>query len=418
MILGTGLWARSQFIVIPTNTTTAIVEIVQDHDTIAISGVYDYFAKSYDYGETLVDLPTPGITDAANTNFQIADGAYYISSGTGVPEWHFQILKSTTFGASWQTLYDTTGISFHTFIMADSTWGLMAGLFGQYAHCDGNDTMWTTELLFGTQALNALASASYGDSSMIVMTMDGAAIYTNDRAQSWNWGYCSNQITEDVQYITEDTIYSISHYNNGTIAEFTYSVDGGQHFMNIELGPNPGDSTYYGTYFDTRIYDMHFNTPEHGYIVGYNYDIDDGVIFETFDAGLNWIVYGTGYDEVLSALLYINDTLAFIGGTNGLLLKWNPSIPLSPVGIEEIDSNAQPFAIYPNPCNESTIVKFKTPNVGDHIEICNALGEVVFTEIARSGHLTISTSNLPDGIYYITVHNKNYSSSNKLIVQH
>ena len=418
VLLGIGLSAYSQFTVVPTTTSTAIESIVLNADTIVISGYYDYFAKSYDWCETVVDFDTPGISGAANYDFQIRDSIYYIRSGTGFPEYHFQILKSKDFGESWQTLYDTTGISFYTFTMADSTWGLMAGLFGQYTHCNNADTSWTTELLFNTEALNCIASDSYEDSTMIFLDVSGAAIYTTDRGGNWNWGYCNSQIHEDIQYINQDTIYSISHYNSGIISEFSYSIDGGHHFWNVELGPNDNDTTYYGTYFDTRIYDMQFVTPSHGYIVGYNYDIDEGVIFETTDYGLHWTVYATGFNEELSALLIVNDRTAFIGGTNGLLLKWNPSVYLSPLGVDELSSTTSKFSIFPNPSNENVTIQLSEPSRESQLSICNSLGEEVLCQPIHQRQISISTKNFADGLYYISLSNSNRITTRKLIIQH
>ncbi|MFN8775783.1 MAG: T9SS type A sorting domain-containing protein [Flavobacteriales bacterium] len=418
VLLGIGLSAYSQFTIIPTTTTTAIVDIVQDADTIVISGVQDYFAKSYDWGDSVIDFSVPGIAGYEIADFHIRDSVYYISTRGGFPDYHHQLLKSTSRGNSWQVIFDTTGISFLTFTMADASWGVLAGLFGQYSHCDINDTEWTTELLFGSQALNSVASASYSDSSMIILTVDGAAIYTIDRGNNWNWGYCNNRIHEDIEYINETTIYSISHYNSGIVSEFSYSLNGGQNFTNIELSANVGDLNNYGTYFDTRIYDMEFITPSHGYIVGYNEDINEGVIFETFDSGQNWTVYSTGFDEVLSSLLILNDSLAFIGGTNGLLVRWNPMIPLTPVGVhvEELD-NLQ-LSIFPNPANETVTINLPINFSSTHFSLRDSLGQQVISLSKTQRIMTISTRGLPDGVYYLTYIGEDSLLTKRLIIQH
>lgn len=418
VFMGIGFSAYSQFTIIPTGTTTDISDIVKHNDTIIISGKNNYFAKTFDFGLSIVPYPAPGLSAGYNFDFQIIDNAYYMVSGIGFPFYQSQILKSKNFGTTWQILNDTSDILFNTFTMIDTTYGIMAGLYGNYLYTPGCDSIWIHDTLYGSTSLHSLSSQCLGDSTLILLTVDGMAISTTNRGQSWYWGYCKDAIHKKIQFINKDTVYSISHESNETMAYFSKSVNGGHNFSAITLSPNVGDSTYYGTYFDTQIFDFYFDTRQHGFIVGYNYDINEGVIFETNDYGQNWTVYHTGFNEVFYSLLYVNDSTAFIGGSNGLLLKWNPSLPLNLVGINENLNNNISFQIFPNPANELLSIVYSGKNKVDEIIVTNVLGDKILTIAIENNHTTISTLKFPDGIYFISIRVENGVSTKKLIIQH
>lgn len=414
--MGIGCSAYSQFTTIPTGTTTDITDLVKHNDTIIISGKDNYFAKTFDWGQNLVFYTTPGLSSGYNFDFQVRDNIYYIVSGIGYPLYHYQILKSLDFGSTWQNLYDTTGVLYTTLTVIDTSWGVMAGLFGNYVYA--NNSVWIHDTLFGSTSLHSLSSQYYGDSTLILLTPDGMAISTTNRGQTWYWGYGKDAVHQKIQYINKDTVYSISHESSATQAYFSKSVNGGHNFSTITLVPNISDNTYYGTYFDTQIFDFYFDSPQHGFIVGYNYDINEGVIFETNDYGQNWIVYHTGFNEVFYSLLFIDDSTAFIGGSNGLLLKWNPSVTLSPVGINESLISDISFHVFPNPANEFVTVECTTGSKVDMITVSNILGEEILSVSYKSNQSVIPVSNLPDGIYFISIRSEHLIATKKIVIQH
>jgi photosystem II stability/assembly factor-like uncharacterized protein len=416
--MGISLQAYSQFTVVPTGTTTDITDIVKHSDTIIISGKNNYFAKSYDFGQSIVNFSVPGLSGGYNFDFQITNDIYYMISGIGFPIYQSQILKSQDLGSTWQILNDTSSILFTTLTMVDTTYGILAGLYGSYLSANGSDSTWIYDTLDGSTYLSAYASGKFGDSTMLILTIHGAAMSTIDRGQTWYWGYCKDAVHQKLQFINEDTVYSISHESSGTIAYFSKSINGGHNFSTITLGPNFGDSTYYGTYFDTQIFDFHFDTPQHGYIVGYNSDLNEGVIFETNDYGQNWTVCLTGFNETLYSLLYVDDSTAFIGGSNGLLLKWNPLQVLSPVGMNENPNNGFLFTLFPNPANKTITIKHSLNDKNIFITISNSLGEVVYTSQMQSYLEEISTENIRDGLYFVNIKSNNQNSTRKLIISH
>jgi hypothetical protein len=298
----------------------------------------------------------------------------------------------------------------------DSSSGVIGGCFGAYALAQGSDTLWLLDSLYST----ILVTESYGDSTIIMLSFGAFAYISDNRGLTWSWvSGIPTSIYEDIQFINRDTIYTISHQGSGNPESyFSYSFNGGLSWNTITLQPNIDDTTNYGTYFDTRIYSFYFDTSNHGFIVGFNYDLNESVIFETNDYGQNWTVFHTGFNEIFYSLLYVNDSTAFIGGSNGLLLKWNPSLPLNPVGITENVSSDISFYLFPNPANDLVTIKYLAKNKNAFIVISNILGEEIVTVKSTSQNTIIPIGNLSDGVYFVSIRNKNQTSSKKLIIQH
>ncbi len=90
-------------------------------------------------------------------------------------------------------------------------------------------------------------------------------------------------------------------------------------------------------------------------------------------------------------------------------------------GIESI-GNDLGFSVYPNPSNGDFIVVFSEPKSSEPISLnlVNELGQTLFsfTEIQQQAPLQkeIHLSNLPAGIYFITIQSENLSRNKKILV--
>jgi hypothetical protein len=86
-------------------------------------------------------------------------------------------------------------------------------------------------------------------------------------------------------------------------------------------------------------------------------------------------------------------------------------IPLGNVGIHE--SNISSFTMYPNPVeNELTIENMENVNM---IEVFNIIGEKVITVDVSTTAVTINTSNLNSGVYFVAFHNESGVQTTKFI---
>lgn len=418
VFLGVSLLARSQFTIIPTGTNAYIRDLVLHNDTIVISGQKNnttigntnYFAKSFDYGNSVIPLTPPGSFEYYNYNFQIVQNNYYILSVQSNPYEHNKVLKSSDFGNSWIELYDTAGL-FNTLTMLDTTFGIMTGTFGAYAMTQGNDTNW---MMQDSLLSSITASAIYADSTILMLSVTGGYTYlSTNLGQSWNWCNGVSNIPRKIQFLNEDTIYAFSQKGSNK-TYFHYSVNGGCNWSHSTVGHNnpSGTTSYYGL-----MYDMYFDSPHHGYLVGDLYGTS--IIAETNDYGQTWTPWAAPFNNKFVSLLNVNDSIAFIGGANGLLLKWDKTIPMTSVlGIDDISSSENQISIFPNPANEYFTIQLPEKSFSSEIIITNMLGEIVFQKHINGNSATIPTSEYPNGVYIITVTENSQKTVRKLIIQH
>jgi len=396
LILGMSNFAHSQFTVIPTGTASPITDLALQGDTLIIVGTDNYFAKSYDNGNSITQFSTPGQIGYTNFDFQIIRNDYYLLSIQGFPYEHNQILKSIDFGVTWTTLYDTIGL-FYSLTMLDSNFGVMGGTYGSYAMTQGSDTAWSLDTLYST----IIASESYGDSTMILISTGGASFISGNRGQSWNWGYCPSILHKAIQFISEDTVYSIGHDSEvNPKGVFAYSYNGGYNFSSTLIGYNNDYNTYD---YKSAIRDFYFENSKDGFLVGHT--IGGGTIFQTKDFGQTFTPYLSGFNNEFYSIINVNDSIAFIGGSNGLLLKWNKNIPLSTILSIDEKNNLSNIKVFPNPFSESTTFKFKNNILPLTLKIYNVFGQLVRVETINSNSYLFKRDNLKSGMYYFSINN-------------
>lgn len=91
-------------------------------------------------------------------------------------------------------------------------------------------------------------------------------------------------------------------------------------------------------------------------------------------------------------------------------LAVNPPSPINEVKEENR------FDIFPNPANEIIFIR---SDIGSKFLITNNLGKSIQYGISDTELTKISTENLPDGLYNITIFNKNKTyTTTKFIIQH
>ncbi len=128
---------------------------------------------------------------------------------------------------------------------------------------------------------------------------------SKDRGNTWpySWGIGSQPIT-DFFFLNKDTIFGLSLY--GGLAK---STNGGSNWANTFL---PIYSSY----------GINFKNANEGFVVGANLQ-NKGIIARTIDAGQTWQTFNTGITTTLLNIVLLNDSIALLSGTNGVLLKWN-----------------------------------------------------------------------------------------------
>ncbi|MBN4071237.1 T9SS type A sorting domain-containing protein [Crocinitomix catalasitica] len=405
LLLCIAISASSQFTVIPTGTSSRIDDIVVDADTLIISCNSGYFGKYYLDAENMVEFTTPGPVDYFNSNLQIVDSAYYyIVSREGIPYDHNYVLKSTDFGNSWTALYDTIGL-FYTMSILDSSYGIMAGTFGDNAVTVGDDSSWLLQDdLFST----ILCSETFGDSTILLTTLGGVRYLSEDKGNSWNWVIGETHVPKEIQFVTKDTIYSVAY--DGTTnpkSYFHYSVDGGYSWNWKDLAY---DSGALGHDYWSRLFDLEFENSEFGWGLGYvekttpsfgGETINQATLFQFSDFGMSWVPYLTGYSEELRVMTFLNDSVAFLGGENGLLLQWDLNSHLSNVlGSNEL-SNEFAVIIYPNPIGSEAEIIVPSNNLPISFNVIDASGRYIRSETIESANHIFSVDGLQGGVYFL-----------------
>lgn len=89
------------------------------------------------------------------------------------------------------------------------------------------------------------------------------------------------------------------------------------------------------------------------------------------------------------------------------------TVTVDDVGINETQNS---ILIFPNPANESFIIK--GIELGSKVEIVNMLGEVVHQELVSNNQMMVATNYLSEGAYLVRVTNQLNQTIHKLAIQH
>ena len=152
---------------------------------------------------------------------------------------------------------------------------------------------------------------------------------------------------------------------------------------------NPLLPTEYG-YFDTQ--------PQHG----------DNDNFSTSAYRGNW----GAYPYLPSKIIIACDM------QNGIfILDGDNTYKAFATSTQEVKIENSLFSIYPNPANEMLNFKCNILNEPTLLTIINTLGVVVMQKTISMQHSTFNIQHLISGIYYITLSNKDFSETQKIIIQ-
>jgi hypothetical protein len=137
-------------------------------------------------------------------------------------------------------------------------------------------------------------------------------------------------------------------------------------------------------------------------------------VYKTTDLGQTWTKYYTGIDCILQDIQFLNDSIALITGTNGVLLKWNKHS--APNGIRDYEEGSN-FSMYPNPFLH--IFTVSNPDKKEYsIQLINILGSTVYKkEDIQTEQYTIDTSMLPSGCYFYIIKEKNGRAGNGKLIK-
>jgi photosystem II stability/assembly factor-like uncharacterized protein len=154
---------------------------------------------------------------------------------------------------------------------------------------------------------------------------------------------------------------------------------------------------------------------------------NDGKIYMTTNTGSSWVTQLTGVQAHFNGICFLNDTVGYAAGINGVIYKTTTG------GITSVNSisNVIPeyFSLsqnYPNPFNPSTKIKFDIPVVNGRdrsvkLLIYDILGREVSTlvnEQLKPGTYEVDWdgSNYASGIYFYSLETSEFTETKKMIL--
>jgi len=87
------------------------------------------------------------------------------------------------------------------------------------------------------------------------------------------------------------------------------------------------------------------------------------------------------------------------------------------VGLEEFDSQASDFLLYPNPAREIAYISLQSKKAYS-LHLYDLNGKLIYSRNKLSGNrIELNLSNYPDGLYFIQLISEKGSKTKKLILR-
>jgi hypothetical protein len=131
--------------------------------------------------------------------------------------------------------------------------------------------------------------------------------------------------------------------------------------------------------------------------------------------GLNWLTFNTNIKSALLDIKFINDSIALVSGTGGVLFKWNSKRSVfTGVGDNSLDQLS--LQIGPNPVADKLKIEISESKVQNlRFTVQNALGQIVFREQFLEAKQEIDMNTFPSGIYFIKIQNNSGQKVFKIV---
>ncbi len=379
------------------------------------AGGYDMYLAKLDSTLTTQWTKTYGGTDwdFANSVKITADGGYILCGSTysyGKGDQDYYVVKTTATGDTmWTRTYGGTGEDIAKAIIqtADGNYVLtgttksmgdsLGDIYTLKISGTNGDTIWTSryngqdtladngndviETLSGEIAVvGKIGTHMHGDDAVALrLSATGVLIYDEIDAGTGTADESYNSVTQDA-------------YGKIAMAGITHSFG-----VNGDMYLNIVDSNWV-FYSATTFGSLEF----------------DGAYAIDHTADKSFVLCGVtnSYTNHLDDIYLVKtDTMGFASTSEVVILS----------GIQEQASTQNDkFTVYPNPASGDVHIVIKDAKPDDEYEvlITDVLGKEVRSFLAGPATPTVNTNELASGMYYITLRNKEFSSTQKLIVHH
>lgn len=382
---------EAQLTQIATNTNQKLTYLSAINKNVIVGGLFDYIGKCNDNCADLSTISVPGPSGYALNFFrQNVNNIYGVSYSPGQTLLYY----SSNNGSTWTQKLDTIGDLTRYLAFFDSNSGVMSWENSLIGTSNGGST-WTSinTPLIWPDAVSAIAV--YNDSLLCVGGEDGAFYLSKDRGQSWPFAYSffNYHTVKDFSFLSKDTVFALSI--KGGLAKTT---NGGSTWTDLFV---PIYSAY----------GLTFKNKQEGFAVGS--DINGyGVIAKTSNMGTSWTAFPTQIFSTFFNIELVNDSIALISGSNGVLLTWNYKTTLI-TGVPEQTKNSN-TKIYPNPAEGHFTVESVDKGT---MRIHDLLGKEYRVHTLDQGNNTFDLSLIPRGIYFCCIEYSKETLFHKLILK-
>ncbi len=411
------------------NTWDSIFSINRNVDGIFFKDSLNGFLIG-EYG-TILETHNAGLTwdsTRISQNTLILDGQYVnnnIGYAIGVGAWGSgdscsYVLKTINSGLNWNIIYTVPNVTFYSVHFTDSLTGFIVSLHdGVYKTSNGGHT-WTQII---NNPGNELYSVSfYNEQTGFVLGSPGISLRTDDGGNTWSQSNLfSSSVLHNISFadsstwyislLGSDTIYKTSDkgatWEIKTTGSFLLQESDGLCFTDKNNGyllsndkilkTNDGAETWsvYSNGFQEIYTALNFLDADTGFVFKYN-----GYAYKTTDQGITWNPIDFPSQNAVLSLIFTPQNKLVAMGEGGMILS---SMLLSPVN--PIDTTSTPISVFPNPVSENASISFlNTGNKQMKLIIRNSSGSIVKKISDFNGNtLSFSTKNLPNGLYFFEV---------------
>jgi photosystem II stability/assembly factor-like uncharacterized protein len=308
------------------------------------------------------------------------------------------ILKTSNTGTSWSDISGGTnfGVSI-CFPSANIGYAVGGGLNAIKTINGGS--IWTNISLIGNGQLN---SVYFTDSNTGYIVSDyaqhGGISKTIDGGTTWNFiGLAGlNPIAPlfSIYFPDANTGYAVGGYWIGNSSTIYKTTNGGSDWSLQNLANLP------------TLRSVYFTDANTGYAVG-----DSGTILKTSNGGTDWKIQNSGTSHNLISVFFTDANMGYAVGDSGTILKTTNGGGL---GVNDQPSSLNYLKIYPNPIKDKiTIELLITGNT--QFSIINVSGQELMMGQITDNKTKIDASNLPKGVYFVKLTNKQTLEVRKII---
>ena len=395
-----------QFKQIPSGTNTNLTHVSCIHNTIVISGTDNYIVKSTNECNSITQINSP-VSYTCENEMQRLDSNLIININYTPGSFHLH--KTRNLGQSWTYNYASYAETGSKFWFLDSLYGFRGVTNNTKKTTDGGAT-WTNFSMNPSSPF-IVSIKGYKDSSVCYAAkINGynACYFSKDKGATWAFKQIVTYTWSLNQTPIENTISDINYLNKDSLIACT---NHGEFYFSPDLG-NTWTINKTPLFLANGVFAKNKNEI---YVLGTDLN-NKGTIAKTVDLGNTWTFIMSHVTTTLNKMAIVNDSIAILVGTNGVILRWNYKLSsFGTVGLTKTNFDSELVTLFPNPVQNKLTIRSPISQTLS-LTIANPLGQILYTASISSEQTEWDVSFLPPGIYVVIVSDTfGYRKKSKLI---